>query len=143
MILNRGIAKKILKDRDLDFCVEPTLELLRYLDGKGYLNTEAIEVDFATLKVGDIVRVTDWGCQHTTYPDWVVANVEDINLIAQYAYGDDTPFREHKKSDRNLYKILALDEDKTHAYIAKLEDTAHKYGTCPCYVIGTAGIQKV
>lgn len=142
MILNKGIANKILKEVDLDFCVEPTLELLEYLEGKGYLNTEAMERDFADLKVGDIVRVINWGNQHTTYPDWVVENVGDKKLIAQYAYGDDNHYRDHKKSDRNIYKILALDADKTHAYIAR-EEYVGKSWSYPCYIIGTVGIQKV
>ena len=81
MILNKDIANKIVIDGDLDSCVPSTLEMLKYLDGKGYLNTEAMEMDFADLKVGDLVRVTNWGCQHTTYPEWVVKNVEDVKGI--------------------------------------------------------------
>lgn len=56
----------------------------------------------ALYKVGDTVRVVDFGQQYTTYSDWFEENNIGINFAARYGYG-----RSCEKDRNKVYTILA------------------------------------
>lgn len=55
-----------------------------------------------TYKIGDSVRVVDFGQQYTTYSDWFEENNIGINFAARYGYG-----RSCEKDRNKVYTILA------------------------------------
>lgn len=61
------------------------------------LNKQLAEVNDKTIKVGDKVKIKNYGLSYTTYVNWITKNVDNVKLAACYAYGtipeqDDTEY---------------------------------------------------
>ena len=93
------------------------------------------------LKAGDIVRVTDWGCQYSTNSLWFVEHMDDLETewLIKYTYGDTTHYTEHQYTDVwNEYRVLYVDE-----YERKCLITRHYYSdrVSDVYLIGLKGVE--
>ena len=76
------------------------------------------------IKVGDIVRVTDWGDMFDTNTSWFETQYAKgkipLNFVAQYAYGDDYNYRNYKYDDNTRYEFLYVsDEPRPRVVICK------------------------
>ena len=63
------------------------------------------------IKVGDIVRVTDWGRQYSRRTAWFKEHINQLETewLINFAYGDQTHYMEHKCDDITKYKVLYID----------------------------------
>lgn len=87
--------------------------------------------------VGDKVKIVNSGALYTTYPEWVVENVEDKLKIAMYAYGKDID------TDKT-YTILAIAPHQTYkSEILMYIEGSGSWGNNDCFLIGAYGIKKV
>jgi len=64
------------------------------------------------MKVGDLVRVTNWGGGYTTNIAWFLDHVHDldVNYLIRYAYNDSTNYFEHKHDDDRVFEVLYVDD---------------------------------
>lgn len=64
------------------------------------------------MKVGDLVRVTNWGGGYTTNSAWFLDHVHDldVNYLIRYAYNDSTNYFEHKNDDDRVFEVLYVDD---------------------------------
>lgn len=64
------------------------------------------------MKVGDLVRVTNWGGGYTTNSAWFLDHVHDldVNYLIRYAYNDSTNFFKHKYDDNRVFEVLYVDD---------------------------------
>ena len=64
------------------------------------------------MKVGDLVRVTNWGGEYTTNSAWFLDHVHDldVNYLIRYAYNDSTNYFKHKNDDDRVFEILYVDD---------------------------------
>ena len=74
------------------------------------------------IKVGDIVRVTNWGQQYDSNESWLETHYTQgkipLIFVAQYAYGDNYNYRNHRYDDDTRYKVLYVsDEPKSRVLI--------------------------
>lgn len=60
------------------------------------------EEETVSYKIGDSVRVVDFGQQYTTYSDWFEENNIGINFAARYGYG-----RSCEENRNKVYTVLA------------------------------------
>ncbi len=64
------------------------------------------------IKVGDRVRVKNWGQEFSTALNWCVENKDDIpiELLIRYAYGDSSRFIKYgsESGDTNVYRVLYI-----------------------------------
>lgn len=90
------------------------------------------------IKVGDIVRVTDWGCQYSTNSLWFETHKDDLETewLINYAYGDETHYMGHQYSDINKYQVLYVDECEAKCLI-----TQKGYLVRDVYLIGLKGVE--
>ena len=74
---------------------------------------EYLKENKTMIKAGDIVRVTDWGCQYSTNSVWFMAHMDDLETewLINYAYGDSTHYDGHQFSDMNKYRVLYVDDE--------------------------------
>lgn len=64
------------------------------------------------MKVGDLVRVTNWGGGYTTNSAWFLDHVHDldVNYLIRYAYNDSTNFFKNKYDDNRVFEVLYVDD---------------------------------
>lgn len=59
---------------------------------------------------GDIVRVKNWGGGYTTFSDWFVSRIGNLDFkpdwAVRYAYDDDSNFLKCCHDDKRKYKVL-------------------------------------
>ena len=92
------------------------------------------------IKVGDIVRVTDWGCQYSTNSLWFETHKDDLETewLIKYAHGDSTHYKEHQYNDINKYQVLYVDEREGKCLIAQKGYSDRVYDI---YLIGLKGVE--
>ena len=92
------------------------------------------------IKVGDIVRVTDWGCQYSTNSLWFEAHKDDLETewLIKYAHGDSTHYINHQYNDTNKYQVLYVDEYEGKCLIASKTCFDRVYRV---YLIGFKGVE--
>ena len=92
------------------------------------------------LKVGDIVRVTDWGCQYSTNSVWFMAHKDDLKTewLINNAYGDSTHYEGHQYSDTTKYRVLYVDEYDGKCLITRYYCSDRIYEV---YLIGLKGVE--
>lgn len=91
------------------------------------------------IKVGDIVRVTNWGKGYTTNTAWFHENLNELETswIIRYAYDDEYNYLHHKYDDPNRYAVLYIDEKTERALI-----TPKNIGSSSkVYLIGMDGLE--
>lgn len=73
-----------------------------------------MQVKNTEIKAGDIVRVVDWGRNHSTCSDWFLKRVNKLKLewLMRYAYGDSENYEKYpeKGSDNRLWEVLFVDD---------------------------------
>ena len=64
------------------------------------------------MKVGDLVRVTNWGGSYTTNNAWFLDHVHDLdaNYLIRYAYNDSTNFLKRTNNDDRIFEVLYVDD---------------------------------
>ena len=64
------------------------------------------------MKVGDLVRVKNWGGGFTTNTPWFLDHVHDldVNYLIRYAYNDSTNFLKRKNDDDRVFEVLYVDD---------------------------------
>lgn len=64
------------------------------------------------MKVGDLVRVKNWGGSFSTNTPWFLDHVHDldINYLIRYAYNDSTNFLKRKNNDDRIFEVLYVDD---------------------------------
>lgn len=92
------------------------------------------------LKVGDIVRVTDWGCQFSTNSLWFVEHMDDLETewLINYAYNNSTHYMEHQYNDTNKYRVLYVDEHDKKCLITQ---KGYSDRVSDIYLIGLEGVE--
>ena len=92
------------------------------------------------VKVGDVVRVTDWGCQYSTNSVWFLTHMDDLETewLINYAYGDSTHYTEHQYTDTNEYRVLYVDECERKCLITRYYGSDRVYEV---YLIGLKGVE--
>ena len=70
-------------------------------------------------RVGDIVRVTDWGELYTTNLDWFKRPSLALRTdwLIRYSYGNSTNYNKNRYDDKYRYKILFIDDDENKILI--------------------------
>ena len=97
-----------------------------------------------TIRVGDIVEVTNPGQCYTTYVDWIEQNVKSIREAALYRY--DVSIETGRE-----YRVLYIsDHGRSHAdgtlcYVQEYNvyPSGDIDGTAPCYLINMRGLEKI
>lgn len=110
--------------------------------------SKQLEEKDKTIKVGDKVKIKDYGLSFTTYIDWIKKNIDSVGLAACFAY-DQIP-----EADNTVYVVKAIapwdikyaeDKNKKLAYIqryfkyygGKVSDDE------VCYLMRIDGLEKV
>lgn len=64
------------------------------------------------MKIGDLVRVKNWGGGFTTNTPWFLDHVHDldVNYLIRYAYNDSTNFLKRKNDDDRIFEVLYVDD---------------------------------
>ena len=63
-------------------------------------------------KVGDVVRVTNWGDQYSTCTPWFIAHASELKLewMINYRYGNLSTNDSHPADEK--FKVLFVDDSK-------------------------------
>ena len=112
------------------------------------LNKQLAEVNDKTIKVGDKVKIKDYGKSYTTYVSWIKQNIDDVGLVACYSYGqipeaDDTVYVVktiapwNAKYNRSDVKDLAYIQRYFKFYDGRASTNE------PCYLMSIDGLEKV
>lgn len=90
------------------------------------------------IKAGDLVRVKNWGRGYTTYTGWFLNNFENLKpeWIINFAYNDDSKFRDKCKTDSAIYKVLYVEDSKALICESDLFNTVRE-----TYLIGIDGLK--
>ena len=101
---------------------------------------EYLKEDKTMIKVGDIVRVTDWGCQYSTNSLWFLTHMDDLETewLINYTYDDTTHYTEHQYNDTNKYRVLYVDEHEGKCLITQKSYSDRVYDI---YLIGLKGVE--
>jgi hypothetical protein len=101
---------------------------------------EYLKEDKRMIKVGDIVRVTDWGCQYSTNSLWFLTHMDDLETewLINYTYDDTTHYTEHQYNDTNKYRVLYVDEHEGKCLITQKGYSDRVYDI---YLIGLKGVE--
>jgi len=93
------------------------------------------------IKAGDIVKVTDWGYQHSTSSAWFEAYIDDLETewLIKYAYGDETSYKEYRCNDNKKYKVLYVDKYEKTCLITLADDYSDFVSAV--YLIGCVGVE--
>ena len=122
--------KQVINTRDRKIEVEylKFAELIKI-----YFEINGASSNDESIKVNDIVKITNTGSMYTTNVSWMRENVKDPELQLRYAYGDSLGFDEGitKNDDNFIVKIVGDDR----LYIEHSE-------TKKCYLIGIEGVKK-
>lgn len=85
-------------------------------------------------KVGNYVIVKDNGASYTTYTEWLVKNIVDVNYIAYFCFGEEP-------KEGRTYRIVMVaphcngDNDNILYLIQDIKTRA-------CYIIGEEGLME-
>lgn len=90
------------------------------------------------IKVGDFIRVTNWGLSITTSRTWFEERKNELDFmwVICYAYGDDTNFCRCRFTDEAKYIVLYIDSVYKRALI-----TSCYSGNGKVYLIKLDGIE--
>lgn len=95
----------------------------------------------SSLKVGDVVRVTDWGKSYSTNKLWFKEHEKELNIdwLIRFAYGDNRKYLDKTvcKHDTCKYIVLFIDDVFRLALITSGDefDSVYLISTCaivPC-----------
>lgn len=93
------------------------------------------------IKVGDIVKVKDWGESYSCAMEWFLNNHIDNQLMIRYAYGDSRKFDVYNndtgRKDPLRYEVLAVADDK--ALIAE----PSQYGNTRAFLVRTEALVNI
>lgn len=112
------------------------------------LNKQLAEANDKTIKVGDKVKIKDYGKSYTTYATWIKKNIDDVGLVACYCYGqipeaDDTVYVVKTiapwdaKYDKSNVKDLAYVQCYFKFHDGRVSTNE------PCYLMSIDGLEKV
>lgn len=64
------------------------------------------------MKVGDLVKVKNWGGSFSTNTPWFLDHVHDldVNYLIRYAYNDSTNFLKRQNNDDRIFEVLYVDD---------------------------------
>ena len=90
-------------------------------------------------KVGDIVRVTNWGEQYSTCTPWFTKHASELELewMINYCYGNFS--KDSNRYPNERFKVLFVDQDKGRCLIGAT--FINMVGST--YLIGEAGLALV
>lgn len=91
-------------------------------------------------KIGDIVRVTDWGEAYPTDDSWFEERVGTIplNYIMRYAYGNHSNYDKYKNSDDPAkYTVLYVSDGNPSRVLICNEDSIDR----EVYMLDVNGIE--
>lgn len=93
------------------------------------------------IKVGDFVKVKDWGESYSCAMEWFLNNHIDNQLMIRYAYGDSRKFDVYN-SDTGIkdifeYEVLAVADDK-----ALIADPS-RYGNTQAFLVRTEALINI
>ncbi len=91
-------------------------------------------------KVGDIVKVKNWGGSYTTCNDWFTRHQDELPFewVVRFAYGNEQFFKYYDAdSDDNAYIILHLSEER--ALITR--NSRWEQDVQPVYLIDTNALK--
>ena len=94
-------------------------------------------------KVGDLVKVANWGSQYSSHRDWFLAHMSDAGFEAEWAirYAFDNALYEIESlgdfAKQKTYQILYIDGIK---YLISIADTDSLY--TPVYLIHEKGLKR-
>lgn len=93
-------------------------------------------------KVGDLVKVANWGAQYSTHRDWFLAHMSDAGFKAEWAirYAFDNELFENESGEQakqKTYQILYTDGYK---YLISVAETRSVYQ--PVYLIQEDGLKR-
>lgn len=130
---NPGITVTLDDGREFVYDIEEALV------DPDYFHDWLKDVTKPSIKVGDIVRITDCGQLYTTYLSWFKENKVDIDIAARYAYANEV------NPPVNMdYEVVAVGKHLNNG--ATLYAVAQKseviYGGNPVYLIGERGIRR-
>lgn len=122
--------------------------LLTYLHNKKMLNMEQIddyiskleekekEKEDDKIRVGDFVRVKNWGRAYTKNINWFVKNVSDLSLVAKYSYNNHSNFDFFgvSEDDKRIFRVFVIADNKACISIGADDE---------CYLIGLDALVKV
>lgn len=102
---------------------------------------EYLKENKTMIKVGDIVRVSDWGRQFSSNSSWFKTHIDDLETewLIKYAHGDSTHYTKHKYNDTNKYQVLYVDEYEKKCLIT-LNHDCYNY-VSNVYLIGLKGVE--
>lgn len=71
-------------------------------------------------KVGDIVKVTNWGKQYSTCTPWFTKHASELELewMINYCYNNFSKNSDHYSHER--FKVLFVDQDKKRCLIGEM-----------------------
>lgn len=104
------------------------------------------ELDKGKIWVGDKVRIKNWSLSYTTYLRWIKKNIDDVGLVACFAYG------QIPNEDDIIYVVKVIAPWGTECGIDKMLAYVQKYfvksngkvdDNEPCYLIEVDGLEKV
>ena len=92
-------------------------------------------------KVGDIVRVTNWGDQYSTCTSWFIAHASELKLewMINYRYGNFSKNDNHPANEQ--FKVLFVDSKDGRCLIGRMlfsGDVTHGV-----YLIDSDGLASV
>ena len=92
------------------------------------------------IKVGDLVKVKNWGHSFTTFTQWFIDHAQTLRLewIIKYAYNNHDRFENHCKTDQTIYKVLYKD-DRT---LLICNDCECGFDLGSVYLIDIGGVEK-
>ena len=94
------------------------------------------------IKIGDIVKVKDWGESYSYAMDWFIQNDIHSQLRVRYAYGDTRKFDEYNsdtgEKDTLKYEVLAVAND-----IALITEVPNYHNNNPVYLVRTVGLVNI
>lgn len=101
---------------------------------------EYLKEDKTMIKVGDIVRVTNWVHQYSSNDVWFKTHIDDLETdwLIKYAHGDSTHYMNHQYNDMNKYQVLYVDEYEAKCLIAS---KTHSNRVDRVYLIGLKGVE--
>lgn len=116
------------------FCAALAIKVFGSNSGVKKVIKDFLVVD-NTIKVGDLVDITDSGCLYTTYADWAVKYL-DKESCATYAYG-------HSDIDVNkTYKVIKIAK---HGFMPDYNlyaiNSTDRFDN-KVYIIGERGVEK-
>ena len=131
---NPGITVTLDDGREFVYDIEEALV------DPDYFHDWLKDVTKPSIKVGDIVRITDCGQLYTTYLSWFKENKVDIDIAARYAYANEV-----NPSMSVDYEVVAVGQHVNNGttLYAIAQKSEVIYGGNPVYLIGGRGVRKV